>query len=241
MHDPMVVAFQIKLPIPRREKYREGVGSKRWTLGRRTFTNAEHLGKPVYPWWRPKGYAPVVAGRCYGWRYFITVWHVEPGGRDSGTVCRHYERWQDDRDQWHSKRKRGWLFHVHHWHVQVSPLQAWRARLFDRCALCGRKGRPNLSHQWDTPGIGWRKWRSRQGLYHHECSSLVSLRQAAVEHDLIHRRALAALAVTWDIDVEDVPQRLFKGSDGYVHGRGPGDFNLRYRLDKLIEKQKADA
>lgn len=233
MHDPMVVAFQVKLPIPRRDKYRERSQTKRWALGRRRFTNPEHVGKAIYPWRRPYGYEPVIAGRCYRWRLFITVWHVEPNGHDSGTVCKHYDRWQDE-DGWHTKQRRAWLFHVHHWHIQIPVLQGLRARLFDRCTLCGRKGRPNISHQWDGPKVGWRKWRSRGGLYHHECSELVSARRSINESADLIRHLFAALRVELDIDERDLLARL---TDPKSRGL---EFHESYRLTRLLGFERDD-
>jgi hypothetical protein len=225
MHDPMVVAFEVRRPWPTWSREKVKPGQARWKWDRHG------------AWWKPGSWSPFIT--AFGRRWYlpslVTVWHVEPGGADSGQVCKHYDRWQDDAGKWHTRWRRGWRWHVHHWQVTIRPLQHLRARLFDRCALCGRKGRPNHSHQWEGKKLGWWKFRSRPGLYHRECSALVSMQSAKVEHELIHRQALAALALAWDIPVEDVPRRLFAGSDGYSATReGPGDFNLRYRLDKLI-------
>jgi hypothetical protein len=113
--------------------------------------------------------------RAIGWRYFpalITVWHREPGGRDSGEVCRHYRRWQDDDGKWQTTLLRAWRFHVHHWHLQVHPLQRLRRWALTRCAWCGgrqRKQDPvNVSHQWDGPRGRW--WQGEPGLFHQDCS-----------------------------------------------------------------------
>lgn len=64
MHDPLVVAFEIKRPWP--DSYE--------TTGRR---------------------------RRY-WPAMITVWHREPGGRNSGTVCKQNSRkWHVLHIKWH--------------------------------------------------------------------------------------------------------------------------------------------
>ena len=138
----------------------------RWGVVRRRRTNPENRGEPTYPWWRLEGWTPVLAGRAFGARTLATIWHVEPGGRDAFEVC---------------DRRGNWRWHVRHWKVQVHALQGLRARLFDRCEECGRKGRPNISHQWDGPRLGWWKFQSRRGLYHRECSSLVHVRSQAQE------------------------------------------------------------
>lgn len=179
MHDPMVVAMEVHVPIPRRTRWRDArPGQPRWTVGRRRRTNEENLGEPVYPWWRPTGWSPLVAGRSFAWTLLLTVWHVEPNGHDSGEVCKHYHRWQDETGAWHSKPLRAWRWHVHHWRIQVPPLQQICRRLFQRCAQCGGKSTKtqpvNVSHQWDAPRSK-RWWKSRPGLYHSGCSSVGSI------------------------------------------------------------------
>jgi hypothetical protein len=187
MHDPMVVAHKIRRPWP--SKSSGGMNrDKRWAWQRHG------------PWWKPGSWSPFVRafGRSWYFPALVTVWHVEPGGRDSGEVCKHSHRWQDEDGKWHAKVVRGWRWHVWHWHLQIGPLQELRARLFDRCAECGRKGRPNASHQWDGPGIGWRKWRSRQGIYHMECSSLIHMRRTKDADEDMLRKLFAAYRLATD-------------------------------------------
>lgn len=224
MHDPMVVAHTIPSPIPRRkrwaEKHHDG---RRWGFTRRRRTNAENLGEPVYAWWRPAGWTFALGGRVYGLGTLATIWHVEPGGRDAFTVCK--RRWKDGRP---STR---WKWHVHHWHVQIPALQGTRARLFDRCALCGRRGRPNISYQWDSKPLGWRKWRSGEGLYHRECSELHDLRRIREEQTAMIRSLVAAVRMEWDVDEEETVNRLgdaWQGSHGFTEG-----FRMTSRLAHL--------
>jgi hypothetical protein len=121
------------------------------------------------------------------WPAIVTVWHREPGGRDSGEVCRHYRRLPDGT----TRTLRGWRLHAHHWRVQIPPAQALRRRLLTRCAWChsrDRKGDPvNFSHSWDGPRGRW--WQGEPGLYHGDCSA-ISIAQATcicddpvLEHD----------------------------------------------------------
>lgn len=150
MHDPMVVAFTIRRPWPTRSTC--GNRSNRWSC------------RGVF--WR-------VAGHTLYWPSLITVWHVEPGGRDSGEVCPHYRRTQRPDGTWDTKILHGWRWHINHWRIQIGPLQTLRRRLFDRCEWCGgrdRKSDPcNVSHQWDGGGRDhW--WTSTRGLFHHDCS-----------------------------------------------------------------------
>lgn len=184
MHDPMVVAFEIRNPIPRRVRWKDRrPGAKRWTLGRRRYVNAEHLGEAIYHWWLPRAWEPRIAGRAFGTRSFITVWHVEPGGHDSGDVCPHYTRWQDEDGRFHSKPLNAWRWHVHHWRIQVAPLQDLRRRLFQRCAWCGgrstKKNCVNHSLSWDGPKAK-HFWRSHPGVYHGGCSSAPGVQRACL-------------------------------------------------------------
>lgn len=118
MHDPYVVAFEIKRP---------------WPDGR--------IGSHRY------------------WPAMVTVWHVEPGGHNSGAVCR---------------RTGAWKWHVHHYRVQVRPLQHLRRWALTRCAWCGggsRKGdRVNISSSWNGVRSPW--WRGEKELRHHDCSTV---------------------------------------------------------------------
>lgn len=186
MHDPMVVAFEIRRPWPKREPLydvdRNGRG--RWSIRLRHKCDEycedreEHAQRDPFPWWNPRSYSPfwTLAGKGFYWPSFITVWHVEPRGHDSGEVCKHHTRYQDENGKWRFKFHHGWRFHVHHWHIQISPLQSLRRWLLTRCAWCGghhRKGDPvNLSHSWDGPRGRW--WQGAPGVYHHDCSSIAS-------------------------------------------------------------------
>ncbi len=172
MHDPMVVAFELRRPWPRRSS--GGDRSRRWATR--------------YPWrrWydvRPRVWMSIwtLAGRSFYWPALLVVWHIEPGGRDSGTVCL-YSGW--------------WRWHVHHWRVQVPPLQDLRRRLLTRCAWCGgpsRKGDAvNVSHRWDGPRAPW--WRGEQGLFHMDCSS--------IEH--AHRACTCGVG-PWDRTLSGIP------------------------------------
>lgn len=164
MHDPMVVAFEIVRPLPRRSRPPVGK-STRWKIGRSRF-------------W-------TLAGRELYWPPLITVWHNEPHGRDAGQVCKHYRRWRDPDGQWQSKLQRSWRFHIHHWSIQVHPLQTLRRRLLTRCEWCnGRSAKSdpvNVSHQWDGPRGRW--WQGEPGLYHRDCSAISSAHANCICHD----------------------------------------------------------
>ena len=150
MHDPLVVAFEIRRPWP--------------VTSRPLLTDGTPLPPHRY------------------WPAMVTVWHREPGGRDSGEVCKHHDG---------GRVLNGWRFHVHHWRIQVRPLQALRRRLLTRCAWCGgrsvKRDPVNCSHSWDGPRGRW--WQGEPGLYHGDCSAIDSAHstcvceQPVLEHD----------------------------------------------------------
>lgn len=137
MHDPLVVAFEIRRPWP------------------------ERVNWPHRRWY---------------WPAIITVWHREPWGYDSGEVCKHYTRHQGADGVWRTRMRNRWRFHIHHWHIQVHPLQALRRWALTRCAWCGGRQIKNdpidISHSWDGPRGHW--WRGEPGLYHHDCSTIAN-------------------------------------------------------------------
>ncbi|GIH91966.1 hypothetical protein ACFFMN_33840 [Planobispora siamensis] len=125
-----------------------------------------------------------------GWRYWpalVTVWHREPGSRDSGEVCKHHSRVQDRDGKWQWKFHHGWRFHIHHWRIQVHPLQELRRRLLTRCTWCGgrhRKGDAvNVSQQWNRRRGHW--WQGEMGLYHRDCSSIAHAHRSCLCEDPI--------------------------------------------------------
>lgn len=120
MHDPYVVAFEIKRPWP--SSYKTKTGRRRY------------------------------------WPAMITVWHREPGGHDSGTVC----------------KRSAWKYHVHHWKIQVRPLQRLRRWTLTRCAWCGGRSRKddviNIGSSWNGVRSPW--WRGERDLRHHDCDTV---------------------------------------------------------------------
>ena len=160
MHDPLVVAFEIRRPWPKRD----------------TWKTEQSARKGVR--WQFRGAFWVLAGRGLYWPALITVWHREPGGRDALTVCG--KRVQRKDGTW--TRRRTWRLHIHHWRIQIPPLQMLRRRLLTRCAWChGRsvKGDSvNFSHQRDQRRSHW--WEGESGLYHRDCSAIQSARRTCV-------------------------------------------------------------
>lgn len=242
MHDPMTVAHEVVLPIPVR-RWRGNRTDPRWGVRRMRRTNPENLGEPVSPWWRPTGWRIFATGHRLGLYRAATIWHVEPGGRDSGEVCGHWVR--GDRREFLLDRpwlirlnptlrlipgdrtRKGeaaivstaWKWHVHHWQMQVHLEQKVRRFLLERCEECGRRfpwGYAPVSHQWDAPRSRWRDGVVRRA-FHHECSSLVSLRQSASQDADAIRWLAEAYRVAEDLDHAQLLHRLKRhgsGADG---------------------------
>jgi hypothetical protein len=95
VHDPLVVAFEIRRPWPRRDRAYD-----------------EKPGRVSLHSWR--GPFWVIGGKGFYWPTMVTVWHREPGGRDSGEVCRHYVKRVGADGEYKLKILHGWRFHVVH-------------------------------------------------------------------------------------------------------------------------------
>lgn len=174
MHDPYTVAFEIRRPWPQRSS----------------------LGRPPSSSWIPRGLvhfkprfrtSPFLEwrGRAFYFPSLITIWHVDPNNDDGR--CR--RKWAETRKQpglhgWLWRRlPRPYSWHIHHWSIQVRPIQALRRWLFTRCAECGQRfpyGYAPISQGWDSPKrTFWQRWtQGERGLFHHgRCASVSSIRR----------------------------------------------------------------
>src|SRR5690606_28632537 len=168
-----------------------------------------------------------VAGRGSDWPSRITVWHCEPGNHDSLTVC---GRGRDGTRNAH----RRWRWHVHHWRIQIVPLHKLHRWLFERCELCGDRypwGYAPVAHQWEQPRGGW--WRVTRRAYHHECSSLVTLRRMREHDEHLIRALVAEIRVRADEDEQQTVERL-------THHSSPLEFHLRNRLQTVLGYERDD-
>lgn len=214
MHDPNVVAFEIRRPWPTRSGMPAKPGQPRW-----------RARYPGATWWRPwAGWRPfwTIAGRSYYWPPLVTVWHREPGGRDSLTVC---GRGSDGQ----RAAGRRWRWHIHHWRIQIRPLQRLRRWLFERCELCGHRypyGYAPVAHQWNQPAGRW--WRVQRRAYHHECSSLVHVRRQLADTEDVVRRLAAEIRVRTDEDETALVERLAS------YTNHSWDQHLRWRLERIL-------
>jgi len=103
------------------------------------------------------------------WPGLVTIWHVDPSGYDSNHDCPYSGKWR---------------WHVHHWKLQIHPLQHFRRWALTRCEWCHGRSRKgdlvNHSQQWDREDSPW--WKGERGLFHSDCSTISSAhRQCACE------------------------------------------------------------
>lgn len=234
MHDPMVVAHEVPSPLLDRKSWMEREAAKRgkrwgWLISRRT--NPENLGERTYPWWRPHGRKLVLAGRVYGLKNAITIWHVEPRGRDALDVCGGMRVNRRGKKVW----RRSWRWHIHHWRIQVHYLGRLKRFLFERCKHCGRRfpwGYAPVSHQWDHDPAPWFKITAQS--YHHECSSVVSYRRY-VEQDT---ELVGKLLELMTLQTGKTEAELVESLTG--HKNAAWEWYLRNRLQFLMGYERDD-
>jgi hypothetical protein len=75
---------------------------------------------------------------------------------------------------WILRAERPWYrsprWHIHHWKLQVHPLQNFKRWAFSRCCKCGKGfgwGASVCSNSWHGAGPQW--FRSEPGVYHGDC------------------------------------------------------------------------
>ncbi|OZE35642.1 MULTISPECIES: hypothetical protein [unclassified Rhodococcus (in: high G+C Gram-positive bacteria)] len=143
MHDPKVVAFNIRRPYP--EKSSRGAGrTPRWKIQ----ISRNHVSPFV-----------TLAGREYYFPDLITVWHVEPHGEDAlRGECRG-TRWQWHVHHWEIQ----WCF-IQRWRRRLLTRCEWCG------GRSTKRDVVNCSHQWDGPKQSL--WRGERGLFHMSCSTV---------------------------------------------------------------------
>lgn len=78
---------------------------------------------------------------------------------------------------WILRESRPWWrhprWHIHHWHIQIHPLELLRRRWLTRCEVCGsrfKRGEPVIGMFWDPPPRRWFELlRSERGCRHEAC------------------------------------------------------------------------
>lgn len=169
MHSPETLAFSIRSPFPsmrrkiRDDQYPKWQSPIRYVKGR---------GLRYSPFMR-------IAGYEFYFDSWVDVWHMEPNGADSLTICR--DRITDT-DGKFVRWSHAWKWHF--WHYKVSPslLYKWRRRLFTRCAECGGPSRKGNVVNHSDGGFGGRPktplWCGEVHLFHADClSKLTKQRQ----------------------------------------------------------------
>lgn len=110
---------------------------------------------------------PEREGRRWYWPPMIDVWHYEPGGHNSLTVCGPRWRW-----------------HIHHWRIVVPALRELRRRLLTRCAWChGRSTKADPVNHVNMEPRRTRWWQGEREHFHGDC---IAIRRA-------HRTCLCLL------------------------------------------------
>lgn len=172
MHSPEVLAFSIWRPWPVVHKKPMGRNNPKWALPiRRRVDGSHYISRFAY-----------VNGIELYFPSFIDVWHMEPGGHDSLTICK--DRKLDSAGKF-VKWSHTWKLHFWHWHITWPALHELRRRIFTRCAECGgpsRKG--NMVNHSNGGWSGGPKvpfWCGEVHLFHSDCLSKLTRRQH--EHD----------------------------------------------------------
>lgn len=172
MHSPEALAFSIVRPWPQINKSPMRKTAPKWQLPIvRRDDGSFFISRFAYA----NGY------ELY-WPSMFDIWHMEPGGHDSGSVCK--SKWYKDK-QGRDRCKQVWKWHVHHWKITPVFIYNIRRRLLTRCAECGgpdRKGnRVNHSNSGWGGGPKVPLWCGEVHLYHADCLAKLSKQHHA--HD----------------------------------------------------------
>lgn len=164
MHSPEVLAFTIRRPWPTIRKRDNPTGPRRHFFIYR-----------LHERWHASAFAYLGGYELY-LPSMIDVWHMEPGGADSLTVCKNrivdddgnFERWST-----------AWKWHVHHWKVAFPILRDIRRALFTRCEWCGSRQRKR--DRLNNSCRNWSAWTplsttrfGERSLMHWDCMSVAT-------------------------------------------------------------------
>ncbi len=174
VHDPMTVVFQIRYPWPwprqnwgRERAPRETVVTI-WHVDPETDgTNdsCDWFGRRLSPAERVEAH-DLWTNAVDNLRSYLEGMHEADRAMLLEAQWRHARRFYRPRPWWRHPR-----WHVHHWQVQVHPIQALQRWLFSRCAACGQRfswGYSPVSFSWGGDGPRW--FRGERGVYHHDCT-----------------------------------------------------------------------
>lgn len=165
MRSPEVLAFSIVRPWPQISKQPMRRNSPKWRLPIvRRDDGSFYISRFAYA----NGYELFFPS-------MFDIWHIEPGGMDSGTVCKH--RVNDTAGKF-VRWSKAWKWHV--WHWQISPVFIYdiRRRLLTRCAECGGADRKGNRVNHSDGGFGGRPkvpiWCGEVHLFHADCLAKLS-------------------------------------------------------------------
>ena len=191
MHDPMTLAFEIRAPWPwpKRKRWASDAGVRPllvtiWHVDPENSYPGQARDDDSCDWW---GRARPLNEREMG--IIEAMWDLEtivgnepvfrsplyPSIDDPGPLGRPYRQLEDAIREWRRRDRRWWQhprWHVHHWKVQIHPLQNFKRWAFSRCATCGgrfRWGYAPISTQWHGRGPRW--FRGERRVHHHECQA----------------------------------------------------------------------
>lgn len=179
MYDPSTVAFTIRYPWP---------WPRQKCLGERKAPRA-----PLITVWHQDPERDGSDDSCdWSWRRLSAdesraahnLWDNETD--NLRVYLRHlgnYDRSTLLECQWQRARRfyrpRPWYrhprWHLHHWRLQLHPLQHLKRWLWSRCARCGKRfswGYAPLALSWAGSGPRW--FRGEVGVVHHHCGQSVA-------------------------------------------------------------------
>jgi hypothetical protein len=149
MHSPEVLAFSIVNPWPTVHKQPIGRNNPKWALPiRRRDDGSFYITRFAY-----------VNGMELYFSSLIDIWHMEPGGKDSGTVCKHRIT---DKDGKFVKWSHAWKWHVWHWKATPVFWYDFVRRYITKCSWCGKKSSKELGPVNHSNG---------RTVFHRDCST----------------------------------------------------------------------
>ena len=190
MHDPLTVAFEIRYPWPWHRRVSGGVDLGRpllltiWHVDPARNYVGKHSADDSCDW---SGSSRPLNVKEYG--IVKALWDLEsvvgnrpvygsdlyPSLENPGALGTPFEALQLAVYGWRRRDRRWWQhprFHVHHWGIQIHPLQKFKRWAFSRCTVCGGRfawGEAPISGAWNSTGPLW--FRSEVNARHGSCSA----------------------------------------------------------------------
>lgn len=169
MHDPMTVVFEIKNPLvkPSQYGYRPSFITV-WHVDPErdgTDDSCDWFGRHLSPD-EHEAAMDLVANEIDNLNPYFKGWHEGDVESVLTAQWRKARKFYSPRPWWKHPR-----WHVHHWQLQIHPLQHLRRWLFSRCERCGQRfpwGYAPVSRNY----VHRHWWQGESGLYHHDCENL---------------------------------------------------------------------